>query len=663
MKRRQGTNVGLQLGLDTGGTYTDAVLVDESLNILNCAKSLTTHADLVHGLRGAVEQTVIGIDAKDIDLVCLSTTLATNALVEGRGRRVALILVGFNESLLKRANLLEALAGDPVLITPGGHKADGQVQQRLDLEQVRSFVDEVDVGVDAYAISAMFAVRNPQHEIQIQSLITSVTGKPATCGHHLSSGLDAPRRALTALLNARLIPMISALLCAARQLLEEQGINAPLMVVKGDGSLISDRVANEYPVETILSGPAASVVGAMFLCAEDELLVSDMGGTTTDIALIKNAQPRLNADGATVGGWRTMVRAIDVRTYGLGGDSAVLYERTTRTLSVGPNRVVPLSLLINQHPQCLAELEAQLALPFSTTHSAQFVMVHASKPADLSYQQNELFDQIALGPIALQTLFKDQTLERALQRLEQRGVVLRSGFTPSDASHLLGVQTTWSVEAAKLGAQLLIRYCRDNLGATYSDEVQFAQAVIHRVAVLTSIAMVDALSDAAGTRMNESQRVLIERSLNVDDDASFSLVPQLRVPVVGLGAPASSYYPKMADMLGAQLRLPEFAHVANALGAVAGTIKQDQLIVISPAGGKRVCVLFPDGPVEFEDLEQGVSAAVDAASRLAVAKACAAGALDSVVDIERFDNIVNNGDVQVLFECRITATAKGRPSV
>ncbi len=655
--------MGLQLGLDTGGTYTDAVLVDDARNILRCAKSLTTHSDLIQGLRGAVAQTVAGYDPEDIDLVCLSTTLATNALVEGRGRRVALILVGFSESLLKRANLIQALADDPMLMTAGGHKANGQVQQAVDLNNIRDFVNQVNAEVDAYAISAVFAVRNPQHEIQIQSLVTSMTGKPVTCGHHLSSGLDAPRRALTALLNARLIPMLSLLLDAAANLLDEQAINAPLMVVKGDGSLISETMARQYPVETILSGPAASVVGAMFLCADDELLVSDMGGTTTDIALITNGKPRLSADGATVGGWRTMVKAIDVRTYGLGGDSAVLYERETRKLSIGPNRVVPLSLLVHQHPECLAELQAQLALPLSTTHCAQFIMTHVSTPDNLSYQQQELFDQLAKGPVALQRLFKDQTLERALHRLEQRGVVMRAGFTPTDASHLLGLQTSWSAQAAKLGAQLLMRYSRDNLGASYDNELQFAEAVTRQVSQLTSLALVDALSGTSGERLTDSQRTLIERSFRITDAVPFSLVPRLSISVVGLGAPVAGYYPAMATFLGTRLHVPEFGHVANALGAVVGTIRQEHVIVINPAGGKRVCVLFPEGPVEYADLEQGVEAAIETATALVMEKARLAGASDFAVDIERVDNVVNNGDQQVLFESRITAIAAGRPTL
>ena len=655
--------MGLQLGLDTGGTYTDAVLVNDALDVVRCAKSLTTHRDLVRGLRGAVEQVVKPDEAVRIDLVCLSTTLATNALVEGRGRSVAMVLVGFTESQLQRANLSNALAGDPMVLVAGGHTASGQPHSALDIDSVREFVKRVDEQVDAYAVSAVFAVRNPEHENQIQALIESISGKPVSCGHHLSSGLDAPRRALTALLNARLVPMINALLDAARTLLEEQGIQAPLMVVKGDGSLISEAIAKRYPVETILSGPAASVVGARFLCGITDLLVSDMGGTTTDVALISNGQPRLSADGATVGGWRTMVKAIDVRTYGLGGDSAVIYDRSLRDLTVGPNRVIPLSLLVHEHPECLQALQAQLALPMSTTHSAQFVMLHSVSPTDLSLQQKELYKQIARGPIALQTLFKDQTLERALERLEQKGVVLRAGFTPTDASHVSGVQTTWDAEAARIGATLLMRYSEDNLGESHSSENAFAQAVSLKTSELSAMALLDALGASTGTAFTQSQRQLVQRSFQGDTDTLFSLVPRLSVPVVGLGAPAATYYPDSMRLLGGSLNSPDYAHVANALGAVVGSIRQEQTLIINPAGGKRVCVLFPDGPVEFDTLEEGAEAAIVRASALASEKARQAGAPEAALEVDRVDNVVKQCDEQVFFESRITVTASGRPGV
>jgi len=622
--------VGYQLGLDTGGTYTDAVLVDDDLQVISSAKSLTTHANLIDGLRGAVDGLLNSAVIPDITLVSLSTTLATNALVEGRGRSVALVLIGFSPSQMKRANLGEALGGDPHVFVDGGHNASGHAVRDLDINAVREFVSSVNDRVDAYAISGLFAVRNPEHERNLQELISSMTGKPVTCGHHLSSGLDAPRRALTALLNARLIPMIGSLLTAASELLKEHQIEAPLMVVKGDGSLISDSMAKQYPVETILSGPAASVVGAQFLCSEDTLLVSDMGGTTTDVALIRDGFPRLDPNGATVGGWRTMVHAVDVRTYGLGGDSAIRFDRRHYCFTAGPQRVMPLSLLTKHYPDLLADLEAQLALPLSTTHSAQFVMAHGDSVSDLSLQQQELYDRIKHAPIAVQTLFSDQTLERALNKLEQRGVVLRSGFTPSDASHILGIQSDWELSGASMGAELMMRYSAENMGAEYSNVEEYARMVMDLVAEDTAMALVDTVASAAsnGEALSDSQKALVRKSLKENQSELFSVDSHLHVPVVGLGAPASSYYQRVGQLLNTPVVLPEYAHVANALGAVVGTIRQEQILGIAPAGGNRVSVLFPEGPQDFDDLEAGVVAAQKRCEQIAREKALAAGAAE-----------------------------------
>ena len=133
----------------------------------------------------------------------------------------------------------------------------------------------------------------------------------------------------------------------------EKGVRAPLMVVKGDGSLVSAEFALARPVETILSGPAASVVGARHLAGEEDVVVADMGGTTTDIALLTDGLPVLDREGATVAGWRTMVEAIAVHTYGLGGDSEV--HRAGNDILVGPRRLVPLSLLCQQYPAMLED--------------------------------------------------------------------------------------------------------------------------------------------------------------------------------------------------------------------------------------------------------------------------------------------------------------------
>lgn len=661
----------LALGLDTGGTFTDAVLINEHQSIIAKAKALTTHANLIEGLQGAVGS-VLSLAreasnlteelAGEITLVSLSTTLATNSLVEGRGRKVCLVLIGYTPAQLARARLGDALAGDPHGFIAGGHGAGGEALVDLDLKALGELVQVTAESVDAYAVSSLFSVRNPDHELRAQALIMEMTGLPVSCGHNLSSALDAPRRALTALLNARLIPMIGDLLSAAEQLMKESGIDAPLMVVKGDGSLVSAEMARACPVETILSGPAASVVGAAFLSAETELLVSDMGGTTTDIALIEDGQPSLDVAGATVGGWRTMVEAIAINTYGLGGDSAIRFDRRQHGFTVGPGRVLPLCLLISRFPHLLDELKAQCELPMSTTHSSEFVLAHAAagtvRPATLSSQQRELWQRIEAGPIAIPSLFKDQTLERALKRLEQQGIVIRAGFTPTDASHISNEHQRWNREASVLGARLLMRYSADNLGERYSSEIAFAAARTEQVSQLAALAMVDAVANG----LTESQRSLIEAGFNGDARSHrLSLLPRLNVPVLGIGAPVGRYYRRSAELLGTEAHLPEHHEVANALGAVVGSIRQQHQIVITPGGGRRVILMSADGPRPMESLEEAATLATTMVSDLVRRAAEQAGAVDIVVQCARTDNVVEQGGEKVFFESRIVATATGRP--
>jgi len=317
----------LWLGLDTGGTFTDAVLLADGRHVIACAKALTTPWNLALGIAKAIRAVLdllpIGAGRQDIGLVSVSTTLATNAVVENRFSPVCTVLIGFDDAMVERSGLERPGSGGLVVRVQGGHMATGEESAPLDEAAVTRAVLAHQSCVEAFAVAAHFSVRNPAHELRARALIREQTRKPVTCAHELSSKLDAPRRALTAALNARLTPQIRQLIEALSRVLAEESIDAPLMIVKGDGSLMKAEIALEYPVETILSGPAASVVGAGFLTGLQDFVVSDMGGTTTDIAVVTGGRPVISGEGALVGTWRTMVEAVDVRTSGLGGDSEV----------------------------------------------------------------------------------------------------------------------------------------------------------------------------------------------------------------------------------------------------------------------------------------------------------------------------------------------------
>ncbi|MDX1380162.1 MAG: hydantoinase/oxoprolinase family protein, partial [Xanthomonadales bacterium] len=279
----------LRLGIDTGGTYTDAVLVDADNRIVAAAKRLTTHHDLTLGIGEALDA-LPAAQLGGVGLVALSTTLSTNAVVEGRGAPVAVLLPGYGPQQVEKSGLLDLFEADLVVTLPGGHDASGREREPLDLGQARTAIEQRLPRVSAFAISSMFGVRNPLHEITLRDLVREIGSRPVTCGHELASDLDAPRRALTAALNARMVPVIQDLILAVQRILRERAIGAPLMMVKGNGSLINIETALAQPVGTVLSGPAASVVGACALSGLRNAIIADMGGTTTDIAVVSGGQ-------------------------------------------------------------------------------------------------------------------------------------------------------------------------------------------------------------------------------------------------------------------------------------------------------------------------------------------------------------------------------------
>ena len=269
------------IGIDTGGTYTDAVIVDvRDRKVVASAKALTTRGDLSIGVTEALGQVLSqvgdGFDRGGVSLVSLSTTLATNALVERRGSSIAAFLIGFKDAMVDRTEIARAIPSARIIRVAGGHTHDGEEREPFDEATIWSALNETCGSVDAYAVAGHFAVRNPGHENRARQLIREITGCPVTASCDLSDDLDGPRRALTAALNARIVSLIVALVSAVRLSLERQGISAPLMIVKGDGSIATAEAVIERPIETILSGPAASVIGAKFLSGLSDFIISDM---------------------------------------------------------------------------------------------------------------------------------------------------------------------------------------------------------------------------------------------------------------------------------------------------------------------------------------------------------------------------------------------------
>ncbi len=658
----------LLLGIDTGGTYTDAVLFCRKRGVLGSAKALTTREDLALGIDAAARQ-VLPEDRSEVAMVSISTTLATNAIVEGRASPACLLMIGQGPEALERAGLGTALGEDPVVFIAGGHDATGAEQTPLDEQALRSALARHAPDVAAFAVTAHFAVRNASHESRARVLVREHCDHPVTCSQDLSDRLDAPRRALTTLLNARLIPMITDLISAVRRMMEERGLAAPLMVVKGDGSLVRAELASQRPVETILSGPAASIVGGHHLAGAGDALVVDMGGTTSDIAVLERGRPRLRDDGASVGGWRTMVRAVAAHTVGLGGDSEVHFGKDD-ACRVGPRRVVPMCLLAHQQPSVLEYLDRRRDRMLYDADQIRLVMLAAPTPREgLTRFEREMVEQLSHGPRWVSEVASDRVLLRVLERLLRRGLVALCAFTPTDAAHVLGMQKTWRVDGARKAAELWWRLARGTDARSVSQIESLCRRVVDALTLAAGRALVSAALAHERANIDTGERgadALLARALG-PEGAHARLVDvklHLRRPLVALGAPAASYFPAVAERLDAELRVPRHAEVANAVGAVAAGVLQSARVLISaPSSG---CFRVHAGAAieDFSDYDTSLARAQRLAESLAREKASAAGADEAHVETERHDlRAPGVGGEEIFIETSVTATAIGRPSL
>jgi N-methylhydantoinase A/oxoprolinase/acetone carboxylase beta subunit len=663
----------LFLGIDTGGTYTDAVLwrdEESAGGVLAKAKALTTRHDLAVGISGAVDAVLakVGIDPAAIKLVSMSTTLATNALVEGQGGRAALVMIGFGEAELARDGLGQALGSDPVIFCTGGHDVHGNAVD-LDLSPLAAALPELAKTVSGFAVCAYFATRNPEHEIAARDLIRERTGLPVTASHELSAKLGGPRRALTTLLNARLIAMIDRLVAATEDFLTARGIAAPLMVVRGDGALVSAAFARARPIETILSGPAASIVGARHMTGLDNAVVSDIGGTTTDVAVLDHGRPRLDPEGAMVGGFRTMVEAVAMHTFGLGGDSEVsLDERVlVPRLKLGPRRLVPLALAGMAHGRTIhAELERQLRAANPSRLDGRFAFrtgVPERLAAGLSRPEARLYQEIAAQPRPLDLLLASNAQNATLNRLVARGLVHVVGFTPSDAAHVLGRQANWEADAARLGAELFARR-RDAHGqAIAASPEAISERVLRAVTrwsaecILETSFAEDGLDGAATVA-----HALVQRAVDARPGI-VGLTVALDRPVIGLGASAPLHYAGLPPIIGNQCVVPPDADVANALGAVVGQVRvMVEALVSQPEEGvfRLSC---GETMVDFDEEEPAIAAAEKEAYAVAATRALEAGTDNAEIDVATEFHVSTVEGRRMFVEARVVATASGRPRI
>ncbi|MBQ2763045.1 MAG: hydantoinase/oxoprolinase family protein [Candidatus Methanomethylophilaceae archaeon] len=661
------TNYGL--GFDTGGTYTDAVIIDmENGSVVCSSKSLTTRNDLSLGIKGSIE----GFDSslfENIKMVSLSSTLATNSIVEGKGCRVALIAVGreFDRSIHV----------DEYVCIKGGHNLSGQEKEPLDIDAAKEFLKSVKNKVDGIAITSYLSVRNPEHENRLYELTKEMLDVPVVCGHELSSSLGYNERTVTCIMNARLIPIIKELIVSVKKVMEENGIKAPLMIVKGDGSIMGESVALHRPIETILSGPAASLIGAKNLTGVQDAIVMDMGGTTTDIGILRNGTPRLEKEGAIIGGKRTRVLAAEIATSGIGGDSRIVVNGNE--LKLTSLRVVPLCIAASKWPHvkeklkevadapsrfvpaCLSEDKItqeneffiklkDLDVSFLTEDDVKFLETIVDEPKNLT----EISEIIGVHPYSIN-----------IPKMEELGMIQRIGLTPTDLLHGEGSYVQFDAEGSMNG----IIHQAKKLKITPEEFIVKAKdTVITKIS--TELLKKLFFEETKHMEPDVIAKDLMNKAISGKDGLDYGCRIKLNKPIIGIGAPVSAYFPKVAEIFDTELLLSEYSHVGNAVGAITGNIIESIDILIVPFKGEGAaedprCTLFASfGKMEFEKYSEAIEYAKQEGAKVVGERALAAGADKFEIKIENKDKKFGFGDDyggSVLIESNIIVTAVGKP--
>jgi len=647
------------LGIDAGGTYTDAVLYGvQSGEVLSKNKALTTKDDLTRGISEAVD----GLDRDlfpRVSFTAVSTTFATNALAEERGGKVALLVLpspGFAGDQIEHG---------PVGVLNGRTGIRGEILERLDTDAARDVVAGfLQNGVGAFAVSGYASVRNPQHELQVKGLIRELCGLPVVCGHELVSSLDFTKRANTAVWNARLLPLVHELIASIKQSLSERALDAPLMIVKGDGTLMAEEVALERPIETVLSGPAASVIGAQQLSGLDRATIVDMGGTTTDVAKVHSGRPLVSEEGALVGRWKTSVHAADILTTGLGGDSHVRLD-SSHEIQIGPRRVVPLSFIASQAESIVPTLESMLS-DFEgnrETIPPDFLVYVRDGVSDLSSEDETILRTLRDRPVPRRRLAsilgKVHWSFLDTERLEQHGNVQTASVTPTDALHALGRLDLWNAEAAALSVRLLALH----KGTDPTEMAERIVAAARRKLALTI--MRKQLNYSPSERELPGCDVCEELldALFDPESGDFRTLLSLRDPVVAIGAPVRAYFPPLGEVLGAEIVIPEHAEVANAVGAAAANVFVEVECLVQPRIPEHFIVHTPHERVHFEQLQEAVDYGREQAASIARARARAAGAAEAEPELEVIESeALSRTGAIIHIDTRIRARIVAPPS-
>lgn len=658
------------IGIDTGGTCTDAVIYQmEEKKILAFGKTPTTKGDLSIGIGNALDQLPQNL-VKKAELIALSTTLATNACVENKGGRAKLVFFGVNPANVSRVGSEYGLALDEnLLFVDSETRPNGEIVKYPDWDEFKKNIHSWFDDCDAVGIVEMYARKSgAQLEKKACEMIRQTIDIPVVCGHTLFSENNIIKRGASALLNARLLSVIEEFLDAVNKALSDRDIKAPYVIVRSDGSLMTGRFTAGRPVETLLCGPVASVMGAAELTGEDNCIVVDIGGTTTDIAFIKDGQTQQVKSGIRIGKWNTFVKGLFVDTFGLGGDSGIILNEENH-VELEEEKVMPLCMSAEKYPRLLRYLERENEKGFMYVSRQKNIYVRIKEISSGSaYTEFEKRIADLLGePHSLEELkeiYGEMVMDSRLERLVKEGILIRCGLTPTDVMHVKGDFVRYEKRASVYGLEIMARAAHmtpEALADVIYDEVK-KKLYFNIVRILIE----DAYPKIQEMGIGEQIKIMIYDSyqrVKCGDNREF-LGFSYTTPAVlaGVGAPTKLFLEDVGEFLGAKVITSQYSPVANALGAIVGNVSASVLMEVTYHQESDTYIVFGHGHrLSFRNLEAAKLKADELAGMNAKEEAVKRGADAEKVSIslKKKEDMIQTDFGPVYMGYKVTATATG----
>lgn len=652
------------LGIDTGGTCTDAVIFDlDSQRVLDTAKTLTTK----ESLRRGIENAICALEREKlsrVSFVSLSTTLATNACVENRGARVKLLFIGVRENIVRENYREYGFESMDDLVFMDGVPEGGCVSAVApDWERLESMAD---VFEDARAIGIVqyFPQWNAgAFEKKARDILRKKYDVPIVCGSELFSDLNAIKRGAGTYLNIRLIPIISDFLESIRHVLKKYSLNVPVYIVRSDGTLMNEEFAKNHPVETLLCGPAASAMGGAWMSSGRDAVIVDIGGTTTDIALLKKGVPVTVDDGIKINGWKTFVKGLFIDTFGLGGDSAVRLDKGRVYLE--SFRVLPQAMAAAEHTEIKDKLK-KIQMPQKSTpepaHEGFVLLKELPDDGRYTERQRQLCECLKKEALLCSeaiSLTGITYYRHTIERLEKENIILRFGLTPTDIMHINGDYTRYDTQSALLAAEVFAQAAGMSVGGLCREVYELFRKKLYKN-------IVRVLLEQEKEIYPKGLPKDILRFIDIISDGGFSQIKtSFSCPAVfvGVGGPAHIFMPQLEESLANRVFIHENSMVANAIGTLAGRICVSESLDISFGSGDNgegYSVFINGRKTLFEKFDDAVFGAREYLEEIVCEKARQRGAegeihLENTVEELRS----SKGSKSLLLGGRVCVTAHG----